>query len=321
MSLQRNLFRARLFVDTVAAIAFLVFLLTPRASAQNDQAICVMTFNLWQGGEEGKQPLEQSVKVIAAAKADLVGLQETGGLERDGKRPDNGRRIAEQLGWNYFAQKDGTGIASRYKIARHSPAKLGICVQLPSGRDVWLFNIHFAHAPYQPYQLLKIPYADAPFIDGAEQAVLEAHKARGRQVSALLADIKSVRNPKSVILITGDFNEPSVLDWTDAVHRAGRCPIPVRWPTTAAVLAAGFTDAYHQTFPDPLKRPGYTWTPITAVDDPKDRHDRIDFVFAGRAAKVSKTEIVGERRESADVLVTPYPSDHRAVAATVTFDN
>src|SRR5688500_1090149 len=56
----------------------------------------VMTFNLWHGGEAGGQPLSQSVEVIKAAGADVVGVQETGGQAPRGRpRPDHGARIAE----------------------------------------------------------------------------------------------------------------------------------------------------------------------------------------------------------------------------------
>ena len=136
-------------------------------------------------------------------------------------------------------------------------------------------------------------------------------------MTALLDEIKRVRDEVTPVVITGDFNEPSIHDWTDVVFRAGRCPVAVRWPTTAAVLDAGFTDAYRAMHPDPMKHPGYTWTPITREDDPKDRHDRIDFVFAARGITIQAAEIVGEKKERADIVVTPYPSDHRAVVATV----
>ena len=49
----------------------------------------VMSFNIWVGGEAGNQPLDQTAKVIEAAHADIVGVQESCGKERDGKRPDN----------------------------------------------------------------------------------------------------------------------------------------------------------------------------------------------------------------------------------------
>jgi hypothetical protein len=64
------------------AAAILLLMSLTHASpvrAENDETLCVMSFNLWQGGEEGKQPLVQSIKVIEAANADAVGLQEIRG--------------------------------------------------------------------------------------------------------------------------------------------------------------------------------------------------------------------------------------------------
>jgi exonuclease III len=79
-------------------------------------------------------------------------------------------------------------------------------------------------------------------------------------------------------------------------------------------------DAFRTVHPDEVARPGWTWTPTTRPDDPKDRHDRIDFVFfAGRGVAVKHCSIVGEAKESADIVVQPYPSDHRAVVATIEF--
>ena len=74
----------------------------------------------------GKQPLDQTAKVIQAARADLVGVQESCGAERDGRKPDNARVIAEKLSWNYFSQgDDDRSIISRYKIVGHTPKKWG----------------------------------------------------------------------------------------------------------------------------------------------------------------------------------------------------
>jgi exonuclease III len=284
------------------------------------ETLRVMSFNIWVGGESGRQPLDQTARVIEAARADIVGVQESCGQKRGGKRPDNARVIAEKLSWHYFSQgDDDTSVMSRHKIVGHTPRKWGAEVELPSRRRVWVFNAHFAHAPYQPYQLLKIPYADAPFITTAEEAVREANIARAKQVASMLAEVEAIRSRGTPIFVTGDFNEPSPADWTDAVARAGRCPVAVHWPTADTILQGGFIDAYRETHPDPLQAPGYTWTPTTTPDDPQDHHDRIDFVLVGgRGARVTKAEIVGERSDQADIVVTPYPSDHRGVVATLT---
>jgi len=307
---------------TLLIAACLVSVFHRANDARAAETLRVMTFNIWRGGEAGKYPLDQTVKVIRQAKADLVGIQESHGEERDGKRPDAARAIAEKLSWHHFDQGDeDNAVVSRYPIVAHTPKNMGVAVELPSGKRVWLFNVHLAHAPYQPYQLLKIAYADAPFLDSAKQVERAARTARGHQVEALLHEIEGVRGQGTPIFITGDFNEPSALDWTDAVWRAGKCPACVHWPTTAAVHEAGFFDAYRSARTDPLEWPGYTWTPTTAEDDRTDRHDRIDFVFVGGPnVRVDKAEVVGERRERADIVVSPYPSDHRGVVATVAIE-
>ena len=147
------------------------------------ETVRVMSFNLWHGGDAGKQPLERTVEVIKQSQADIVGLQETAGIAPEGEpRPDRAAEIAKRLGWNYVDQGERTGVISRFEIVGTTPRKWGVKLALPSGRQVYLFNVHFAHAPYQPYQLLDIPYENAPFLKTAEEAVAAAQAARGEQV-------------------------------------------------------------------------------------------------------------------------------------------
>lgn len=282
------------------------------------EEIRVMSFNLWHGGDAGRQPLSQTAAVIRAARADVVGLQETHGYEKNGVRPDHGRKLAELLGWNYLDQGERTGILTRFVILTNTPNRWGVSLRLDSGRTAWMFNAHLMHAPYQPYQLLSIPYANAPFIKTAAEAVAEAKKARGDQVERLLTDLRPALASGLPVFLTGDFNEPSHLDWTARAAAAGVCPVAVEYPSTRAVVNAGMRDAFRTVFPDEVKYPGRTWTPITRLDDPKDRHDRIDFVFVGGPkVAVKSCDVVGESKEFADIVVTPYPSDHRSVVATV----
>jgi endonuclease/exonuclease/phosphatase family metal-dependent hydrolase len=282
------------------------------------EMIRVMSFNLWHGGDAGKQPLARTVEVIKQAQADVVGLQETAGFAAGGARPDRAAEIAQALGWNYLDQGGRTGVISRFKMVSSTPRKWGVKLETPAGRSFYLFNAHFAHAPYQPYQLLKIPYANAPFLKTADEAVQAARDARGGQVARMLAEVKAILPEETPVFVTGDFNEPSHRDWTTAAAEAKQCPLAVAWPTTAAIEAAGFVDAYRSIYPDPVERPGRTWTPITQLDDPKDRHDRIDFVLVrGTNVKIKSAQVVGEKEEFADIVVSPYPSDHRAVVAVV----
>lgn len=284
------------------------------------EVVRVMTFNIWVGGESGGQPQEQTRKVIQAAKADIVGIQEKEVSSPKGEDKDTARKIAEQLNWNYFDQGDGIGIITHFQLGAATPNRTGTEIKLPSGQRVWMFNVHFAHAPYQPYQLLRIPYYDGRFIDSAADAIAEANQARGDEARAVLQEIAMhVPTSAACTFVTGDFNEPSCLDWTQAAAQAKLCPIAVPWPTTAQFLDAGFQDGYRKVYPDPVRNPGLTWTPITQPEDPQDHHDRIDFVlFRSQVSQVVSASIVGEAPRQADIVVSPYPSDHRSVVCEFT---
>lgn len=273
-----------------------------------EDRIRVMTFNILRGGTDLGHPLSQTARVITEGRADVVGVQEVG---------RNAEALADLLGWNLLLQDQGRAILTRYEIAgsRHG----GAAIKLASGREFHVLNVHLPAFPYQPYQLLGIPYGDAPFIKTEAEAVASAGKARGRQVAALLEKARALCAEETPVFVVGDFNEPSHLDWTEAAARAARHPIKVAFPASLAMKEAGFADAWRAAFPDEIKHPGFTWTPLTKPDDPNDHHDRIDFIyFCGKGLKLNGVTVVGEDRGHADVVVSPYPSDHRAVVASFT---
>jgi exonuclease III len=94
----------------------------------------------------------------------------------------------------------------------------------------------------------------------------------------------------------------------------------VNCPTTRRLTDAGFIDALRAMHPDPVAKPAFTWTPRydeTAADD---HPDRIDFVLArGAGLRVTDAAIVGEDGPRSDIVVMPWPSDHRAVVAEARF--
>jgi exodeoxyribonuclease III len=94
----------------------------------------------------------------------------------------------------------------------------------------------------------------------------------------------------------------------------------VEWPTTVAIESQGFVDAFRTANPDVAAKPAFTWTPTGDPSDPEDHHDRIDFVFArGAGLTVEEAHVVGEKSPEADIVVSPWPSDHRAIVAKVRF--
>ena len=281
----------------------------------DEESVRVMSYNIHRGGVVMlKQPLSQTAKAIQSAKADIVGIQET-----RSPRGDKLEELAKLLGWNHDKGK-GSNILTRYEIVESLGS--GIKVKLDSGKEAYVFNLHLPSHPYQPYQLLEIRPKwhkhtnDITFIKTEAETIEWAKKARGRELTKLLRQIRSIPDKQASVFVVGDFNEPSHLDWTERAAKAGRHPIKVEYPNSLAMIKAGFTDAYRAIYPDEMKNPGYTWSSFYKFDDPTTHHDRIDFVyFKGNGIKLNEVKIVGENRKDADIVISPYPSDHRAVVA------
>jgi exodeoxyribonuclease-3 len=282
------------------------------AEESQDSVLRVMTYNACRGGTYQGQPLSQSAKLIELAKADIVGMQEIG---------DNIPKLAELLGWNH-----GSSFLTRYEIVDQVQGIgkrpwHGIKVKLPSGQHAYVFNAHLPNPPNQAYQLLGLKggYRSYPKIHTEEEAIAGAKKARGKYIDRLLKLMKSFVKTDDPIFVVGDFNEPSHLDWTEAAAKAGHHPMKVAFPTSQRMVEAGFTDSYRTIHPDEVAKPGLTWSPVYEPKHPDHHLMRIDYVyFKGKSAEVTDVKIVGEDKEHADIVVSPYPSDHRAVVATFT---
>jgi len=261
----------------------------------------VLTFNILHGGTD-LGPLENTIRVIRRTNADIVGLQE---------QHPSGRAIAKALDFHCHIQDRSLAVLSRYPIEERT--RHGVTIRLSEKQTVAVLNSHFSASPYGPYILRdhlaknRSP-SEAELID----TIREGH---GQQLAALLQAAAPHLANGTATFLTGDFNEPSHLDWTAKAAAAGRnFRRKVEWPSSKALTAAGFMDGYRTIHPDEVKHPGPTWTPCPGPDEV---HDRIDLVyFAGKSAKLLDARIVGESKANADVVITPWPTDHRAVLAT-----
>jgi exodeoxyribonuclease-3 len=291
--------KMRCFCHAVfALIAIAGFRETAYGKDEAPRSIRVLSFNILVDAQRGG--VQQTAEVIKASKADLVGLQEV---------DKSAKELSSLTGLTFVKTRKG-GILTKYPVVETSKAQLGVKLELAPGQFLWHYNVHLYHAPYQPYQLAEIPYGkDNPFIKTPAEAIAEAIRARGVELAQLLMDMSPAIRANEKIVITGDFNEPSHLDWTADVLDSKRIPISVNWPQSRALIDSGFSDAYRQIYPDPLSKPGYTWTPTPAK---RDVMDRIDFVYHSGMSPVQAL-IVGESSKTSDLVVTPYPSDHRAV--------
>jgi exodeoxyribonuclease-3 len=293
--------------------------------------LTVMTFNVWGGGANDGKSVDETVAVIKAVNPDVVGLQETR-LEPGDCTAEScaaagesvAAEIARKLGYHYYDQTKSSvalwanAVISRYPIGKATSNDLGVEIDV-QGRKIAVFNIHLADFPYQPYQLTNIEYGTAPYLKTEVEAIAAATAARGAGVDILERDLKEFGDAEATFVF-GDFNEPSHLDWTAEAVAAKLQPLVVRYPTTRRMERLGFVDLFRAKNADVVAKPGFTWTPTSEPSATDDHHDRIDFTF-GKAANLVVVEagIVGEKTPEADIVVTPWPSDHRASMARVRF--
>lgn len=297
-----------------------------------DTELTVMSFNMWGAGANQKKPIDETVAVLRAVNADIIGVQETRAEEvpctGDHCGPTGesvARKLAAALGYYYYDQTArnkalwANAIVSRYPmVGKATPNDTGITIDV-KGRRVQVFNVHLPDSPYQPYQLLNIGYGKIPFLKTADEAIQAARATRGAGLRLLFDDMASAGSADAAFVF-GDFNEPSHRDWTAATVKAGLQPMPVAYPSVQALEQRGFVDLFRVVYPDPVARPGFTWTPTSDPKSKDDHHDRIDFTLArARALKVIAAGIAGEKSPQADIVVSPWPSDHRASYARVRF--
>lgn len=291
-------------VNRAFFIGLIAISLSSNGDAQTVNSLRVMSYNILTGGA-AYGPLSRTVGIIQAAQADVIGIQEVGG---------SAASIANSLGFYYQGFNSDIAIISRYPIAQ--VLNQGVRLQLSATQDAYIFDVHLAAYPYQPYDIRD------GLITSEAQAIAAASSTRGGSVSSLINNMFSALNSGSPVFLTGDFNEPSHLDWTQTVVNAGvpNRPFKVDWPTSRSVTNAGLTDSFRELRPNVITDRGNTWSPGYPAPslDANEVHDRIDFVYyAGLNVSAMSSQTIGYNLGdgSTDIQVRPYPSDHRAVVS------
>ena len=282
---------------TLAAALLSLAAQAPAAEAPGAVTLRVMTFNVWYGGEQVS--LEKVAEAIRAADPDIVGLQECDrNLERIAEAAgmpyvDARRRILSR--WPIF--DSGSGVRtesgpSPYSTTSLDKGALHAFVMVRPGRVVAVSNVHLSN--------------------GAALADRRTDEARP------LAALGALGAAGTPVFLTGDFNTSSHLDRASATGRADEdAPdVPVH-AVTRLLASAGLRDSFREANPDPVARPGITWTPGAPNPMHERNRSRIDYVFAAGRAKTLDSRVIGEAGGPyTDIGVSPWPSDHRAVVST-----
>ena len=267
----------------------------------------VMTFNVLYSVDNAV-----TLKVLRETAPDVIGFQEIS-VE---KLSD----LAAKLKYyhHHFPKTSAnlsnqdTGILSRFPIVRLLTD--GIVVQVNKEFQVAVFTVHLSPYPYEPYD-----FRDG-VITTAEQAITSATQTRLPEIEPVVEQIENLMAEGIPVFVTGDFNEPSHLDW-NATTAASNLHFNkvVSWPVSNTLINTGLIDAYRSEFSNAANFPGNTWTPIRT---PTEVYDRIDIIYHSDsdAYTLDDIRLVGGPLDGSGISVEGYASDHFGVLATYTLN-
>lgn len=334
---------------TALALLLIVFSFS---SCQKTETVKVLQFNIWQEGTVVENGFNAVADEIVRSDADFVTLSEV-------RNYHNTRfcdRIVEALkerGQTYYSfYTEDSGLLSRYPITDSSTVyplndDRGSIYRLVAKKGNQEFAVYTAHLDYR-----NCAYYDARGYDGNNWEkiepvsdldsilVLNRASVRDDAIARFVSTAEKDKAAGRIVILGGDFNEPSHLDWTEATKdMRDHYGLVVPWDVSVILEKAGYKDTYREKYPDPVTHPGFTcpadcpdidlkklvWSP--EADD----RDRIDFIMYSPFEGLTLTDMTivgpkgdilrGERatEKTADPIIAPlgtWPTDHKAVLAT-----
>ncbi|MFI6166209.1 endonuclease/exonuclease/phosphatase family protein [Nocardia sp. NPDC051052] len=313
------------------------------------RGIRVLALNTWHSGSKVSDGTQLIADLIVSTRAAIVLLSEAT-TATAAVATELARRGHE---FNSVASHD-TGILTVFSIEDHADlqwmvkARLNIDGELVTAYSAHLeFRWYASNLPrgYGPGVPAPGEFAEdnfeklpgGPVTDPAAIQRVNAASGRPEVISAFLADAKTEIAQGSSVIMGGDLNEPSVLDWTSATSNMfDHHGVTVPWESTRRLHQAGFLDAYRTMYPDPATHPGLTWPSDNVEVDvaelawapEADERDRVDYIFA-QGLTLSAVGIVGPRgsivrgtrqQETTEdnFAATPprWCSDHKGILAT-----
>lgn len=263
----------------------------------------VLAWNIWHGGRrKGRdEGVQRVVEVIQECQADIVLMQETYG---------SGPRISGRLGFDYFLRSSNLSVMSRYPIVEvHRLAQGfrfgGVTIELRPGVQVQAYSLWINYLPSVQEQLT----AGAT----AEELAAADDQTRGQEMRDILAQLLPhlAKTPELPVIVGGDFNSGSHLDWTPgAAELSNHLGRVVAWPVSIAMQEAGFRDTFRIANPNPVASPGHSWSP----EFTESHQDRIDYVYVrGDTWQIESAKILSFHERG-------WPSDHAGSLATLALD-
>lgn len=316
------------------------------------QRFTVLQWNIWQEGTMVKGGYDAIINEIVRLKPDFVTFSEV-------RNYHNSRfcdRIVSSLkekGETYYSfYSNDTGLLSKHPISdstivfplENDHGTIHRMLTEINGHPIAVYTAHLDYLKDAYYNVRGYhgsTWAEIPKPESiAEVLAFNDASLRDDAIKKFITAAKQDIENGIIVILGGDFNEPSHLDWTrstkDLYDHNGMI---IPWTVTLLLDNAGFIDAYREKYPDVLKYPGFTFpsdNPLVEVNRltwaPKsDERDRIDYIFYypnkklklkdavifGPKGSIRKAERIQET--SRDRFITPlnvWPTDHKGLFVT-----
>ena len=271
-------------------------------SSPHNNSIKVMSWNIWHGGLHGNRVNNfkkdtantlNTYKIIKKQRADILFMQETYCC---------GMKIARHVGYpNSVRASTNLSIHSKYKIIDsfeiYNPFNAQGAIIDVDGQQILFVNIWLNYLP-DSFEALKKLTPDS--------IISNEVPTRLKEITAIIGVVDSLEKKLKIpVIIGGDFNSPSHLDWIESTKEFHYGKV-IEWPVSKFMLEHGYTDSFREVNPDPTQTLEGTWGYISSRDIIS---DRIDFVYYKRGKlKTLSSKIVTEDPEGGF-----FNSDHRAV--------
>jgi len=338
----------------ITLLALLPFTLTAQ------EKLRVFQFNVWQEGTSVPDGFDQIIDCIIESEADIITLSEV----RNYKKKDLHERIIKALAdkkktfYGKYAGGD-VGVISKFPITKTEPvpssAKTNIHafhLELPNKKKLIVCSAHLQYTQYAVYlprgydgNTFKPITPDkrgnpTPVTDIEKLHAMDAASSRDEAIAGFIEYSK--KHPDTDIILAGDFNEASHLDWTkETADLFDRNGVAIEWKNSKTLTENGFTDSYREIHPDPASHPGLTWPSENSGDKvvmwtPKaDDRERIDFIYynkqnliakdayvAGSKKYYVKGKLTRTRVSKDDHLLEreDWPSDHKGVITDFSYN-
>ncbi|MBE1606940.1 endonuclease/exonuclease/phosphatase family protein [Actinopolymorpha pittospori] len=317
-----------------------------------DTALRVVSWNIRNGrlgGTDphftgGEQNLRQLIQFLRRERPDVLVTVETYGAGDEilaglNRGVDEDRRYAGvQITVGTKEQEEGPDrdnlwLFTRYPVVeRYAPINEdrlssfnfgGIRIRLPDGKEVsvfstWLWNAGWAWGTADDTALdLKYGLPRR----WTDQEIIQTDLERRQEMASVIVNERLpqyIGDPGAPVIMAGDFNTMSPLDWSAQWAGApGHEGLVLEWPAMKVFEQAGFVDTYRAANPDAGRYPGRTWSPYFGFGYAP---GRIDFILA-RGADIRITGSHTHTRRLPEHQVVsfddqfPFYSDHGVVVS------